>query len=133
MSRSWVSSSDWLAERASPILIAFGAAAWTGGSEVVAADRWKEGREQRPRKACLLKLVVPMQLNQLLAESRMLSEADCGPGRHPDNKKDRDVRLRWKAVQWMISMQSSPLLALGCWHISCLTVQRPATVADNQT
>ena len=51
MSRSWVSSSDWLAEGDAPILIAFGAAAWTGGSKVVAADRWKEGREQRPGKA----------------------------------------------------------------------------------
>ena len=86
-----MSSSDWLAEVEAPILIAFGAAAWTGGRGELGAgggrqveERKEESSGQGKQKLFILKLV-PMQLNQILAESGILSEGLA------DNQTTREI------------------------------------------
>ena len=41
VSRTWVSSRDWLAERGARLLIDFGAAAWSGGKVERLWCRWR--------------------------------------------------------------------------------------------
>ena len=80
-----------------------------------------------------------VQLKQLWAESRMLSEADWGLADGQIILVDGcEAVLRWKALesigkQWKASnvMQSIDLLTPGCcWHRPCLTVRRPGRQPD---